>query len=156
MNNNGFGVLNSIRALEPVMADNSAIGVISSAAGLRGVMYETAYAASKFAVCGMVEALAPELARRGIRINAVCPFHVRTPMTDAALIEKEEATGITVEESYQLEANTVPLGRVADAGEIADLLYYLISDKSSYVTGAVIPISGGAHCGFGQVLTSID
>ena len=132
------------------------IAAISSASGMRGVPFEAAYSASKFAVCGFAEAAARELGPRGIRINVVCPFYVRTPMTDAALIEKEELTGITVEESYKMEGDQVPLGRVAEPEDIAELLYFLVSDASRYVTGAIIPISGGTHCGYGQVLSSYD
>ena len=77
-------------------------------------------------------------------------------MTDAALIEKEELTGITVEESYKMEGDQVPLGRVAEPEDIAELLYFLVSDASRYVTGAIIPISGGTHCGYGPVRSSYD
>lgn len=156
METNAFGIFNCVRALVPHMRRDTAIAAISSVSGMRGVPFESAYSASKFAVCGFAEAAARELAPRGIRMNVVCPFYVRTPMTDRALIEKEELTGITVEESYKLEGDQVPLGRVAEPEDIAELLYFLVSDASRYVTGAIIPITGGAHCGFGPVLSSYD
>lgn len=156
MDSNAFGIFNCVRALVPKMKRGGSIAAVSSASGQRGVPFEAAYSASKFAICGFAEAAARELAPRGIRINVICPFYIRTPMTDAALIEKERLTGITVEESYRLEAAEVPLGRVAEPSDIAELLYFLISDHSSYITGANIPISGGAHCGYGGVLSSYD
>lgn len=156
MDTNAYGIFNCVRALVPHMHRDTAIAAISSASGMRGVPFEAAYSASKFAVCGFAEAAARELGPRGIRINVVCPFYVRTPMTDAALIEKEELTGITVEESYKMEGDQVPLGRVAEPEDIAELLYFLVSDASRYVTGAIIPISGGTHCGYGPVLSSYD
>ncbi len=156
MDTNAYGIFNCVRALVPHMKKGGSIAAISSASGMRGVPFEAAYSASKFAVCGFAEAAARELGPRGIRINVVCPFYVRTPMTDRALIEKEELTGITVEESYRMEGEQVPLGRVAEPEDIADLITFLVSDASRYVTGAIIPISGGTHCGYGQVLSSYD
>lgn len=154
MNINAFGVFNCVRALIPHMRSGSAIAIVASASAMRGVPFESAYSASKFAVAGFVEAAARELGPKGIRINAVCPFYVRTPMTDRALIEKEQLTGITVEESYRLEAEQVPIGYVADPADIADPLLFLVSEASRYVTGAIIPVTGGTHCGYGPVLSS--
>lgn len=155
---NAFGPYNCVQQLVPKMNPGGAFAVISSASGMRGVAFESAYSASKFAVCGFVEAVAKEIAPapRRLRINAVCPFYVRTPMTDRALMEKEELTGITVEESYALEGKEVPLGYVADKEDIADFIVMLLSPASRYVTGAVIPVSGGTHCGYGPVLSSYD
>lgn len=135
MGTNAFGIFNCVQQLVPHMNPGGA-----------------------FAVAGFVEAVARELAAppRRLRINAVCPFYVRTPMTDRALIEKEQLTGITVEESYQLEGAEVPLGYVAEKEDIADFMVSLLSPAGRYVTGAVIPITGGAHCGYGAVLSSYN
>ena len=156
MNINAYGIFNCVRALVPHIKRGGAIAVIASASGMRGVPFEAAYSASKFAVTGFVEAAAKELAPKGIRINAVCPFYVRTPMTDRVLEEKERLTGITVEESYRLEGEQVPLGYVAEPADIADPLVFLVSHASRYITGAIIPVSGGTHCGYGPVLSSFD
>lgn len=156
MNTNAFGIFNCVRALVPHMKPGGAIAIIASASAMRGVPFEAAYSASKFAIAGFVEAAARELGPRGIRINAVCPFYVRTPMTDRALKEKEEITGIPIEESYRLEAEQVPLCRVAEPEDIADPLVFLVTDASRYITGAVIPITGGTHCGYGQVLSAYE
>ena len=156
MGTNAFGIFNCVQQLVPHMNPGGAFAVIASASAMRGVSFESAYSASKFAVAGFVEAVARELAAppRSLRINAVCPFYVRTPMTDRALIEKERLTGISVEESYRLEGAEVPLGYVAEKEDIADFMVSLLGPASRYVTGAVIPITGGAHCGYGAVLSS--
>ena len=153
-----FGMFNCVQQLVPHMASGGAFCCISSASGQRGVAFESAYSAAKFAICGFVEAVARELAPapRRLRINAVCPFYVRTKMTDDALIEKERLTGITVEESYALEARDVPLGYVAEPADIGDFIVMLLGPAARYVTGACIPISGGTHCGYGAVLSSFD
>jgi len=153
---NAFGVFTCVRSLVPKMKQGGAIAVVISASGMRGIPFESAYSASKFATSGFIESVARELGPKGIRINGICPFYVRTPMTDRALIEKESLTGITVEESYRLEAEEVPIGRVAEPEDIAELLSFLVSDASRYVTGAIIPITGGSHCGYGKVLSSYD
>ena len=158
MNTNAFGVFNCLQQLVPYMNKGGAFAIIASASAMRGVTFESAYSASKFAVSGLVEAVARELAAppRRLRINAVCPFYVRTRMTDNALIEKERLTGIPVEESYRLEAAEVPLGYVAEKEDIGDFIVALLGPASRYVTGAVIPITGGVHCGYGAVLPPYD
>ena len=120
MNINAYGIFNCVRALVPHIKRGGAIAVIASASGMRGVPFEAAYSASKFAVTGFVEAAAKELAPKGIRINAV------------------------------------PLGYVAEPADIADPLVFLVSHASRYITGAIIPVSGGTHCGYGPVLSSFD
>ena len=158
MDNDMFGMFNCVQQLVPHMNPHGAFCCISSASGQRGVAFESAYSAAKFGICGFVEAVARELAAapRRLRINAVCPFYVRTKMTTDALIEKERLTGITVEESYKLEARDVPLGYVAEPADIADFIVALLGPASRYVTGACIPISGGTHCGYGNPLSSYD
>jgi meso-butanediol dehydrogenase / (S,S)-butanediol dehydrogenase / diacetyl reductase len=145
---NAFGVFNCVRALAAHVKRGGAIVVIDSVAGLRGAPFESAYAASKFAVTGLVEAAAPELALLGVRINAVCPMYVRTPMTDRAYAELQRETGTTVEQAYAREARSVPLGWVANPSEIADPVAFLASERSRYITGTTLIVSGGAHLGF--------
>lgn len=153
-----FGMFNCVQQLVPHMVSGGAFCLISSASGQRGVAFESAYSAAKFGICGFVEAVARELAAapRRLRINAVCPFYVRTNMTTEALVEKERLTGITVDESCALEARDVLLGYVAEPADIADFIVALLVPASRYVTGACIPISGGTHCDYGAVLSSFD
>jgi NAD(P)-dependent dehydrogenase (short-subunit alcohol dehydrogenase family) len=148
MNVNAYGVFNCLRALVPVMARGGSIAVIDSMAGLRGAPYLSAYCASKFAVSGLIESATPELAVRDIRINGICPMYVRTPMEDRELGWEGQLRGMTPEQVFAEYESTTPLGRVAEPTEIAAVAAFLVSDDSSYITGSLMPVSGGAHLGF--------
>jgi len=148
MNVNAFGVFNSLRTLVPVMRDGGAIAVIDSCGGLRGAPFLSAYCASKFAVSGLIESAAPELAVRGIRINGVCPMYVRTPMEGRELTWEAGLRGVTPEEVFAEYESSTPLGRVAEPSEIADVVKFLVTDPSRYMTGSFVTVSGGAHLGF--------
>lgn len=111
---------------------SGAIVNMSSAAGLVGVAGFSGYNATKAAEISMTKSSALEVAPQGIRINAVCPGLVDTPMI-AALDEEQRAS---------LSASH-PLGRIARPEEIADAVVWLCSDKSSFVTGIALPVDGG-------------
>lgn len=145
---NAFGVFNCLRALVPLMTDGGAIVVIDSCGGLRAAPLLSAYCASKFAVTGLIEAAAPEFAPRGIRINGVCPMYVRTPMQTRELAWEADALGTTPEAVFAGYEATTPLGRVAEPGDIADTVTFLLGDASRYMTGSFLTVSGGAHLGF--------
>jgi 3-oxoacyl-[acyl-carrier protein] reductase len=128
------GTYNCTKAVVDVMLAQQS-GVIlnaSSIVGLHGNFGQTNYAASKFAVIGMMKTWARELGKRGIRANAVCPGFVTTPIID----------GIPDKVLEALEAK-VPLGRLARPEEIANTYAFLASDEASYINGAVIEVSGG-------------
>jgi NAD(P)-dependent dehydrogenase (short-subunit alcohol dehydrogenase family) len=132
----GINVLGVVHCLQSEIAHFLAFGggVIvntASAAGLRGSPHLGAYVASKHAVVGITRTVAREYAGR-IRVNAIAPGLVETPMI--SLMNEEHRAKITA---------VVPLGRVAQPQEIADLTAFLLSDESSYITGAVYPIDGG-------------
>jgi meso-butanediol dehydrogenase/(S,S)-butanediol dehydrogenase/diacetyl reductase len=148
MNVNAFGVLNCLRALVPVMPKGGSIAVIVSMGGLRGAPYLSAYCASKFAVCGLIESACPELAVRDIRINGICPMYVRTPMEARELEWEGRLRSMTAQQVFNEYEATTPLGRVAEPAEVAAVAAFLVGDGSSYMTGSLIPVSGGAHLGF--------
>ncbi len=148
MNVNAYGVFNCLRALVPKLRDGGAIAVIDSVGGLRGAPYLSAYCASKFAVTGLIEAVTPELAVRDIRINAVCPMYVRTPMETRELAWEAELRGVSAEEVFAGYETSTPLGRVADPDEIASVVEFLLTPGSRYMTGSMVTVSGGAHLGF--------
>jgi NAD(P)-dependent dehydrogenase (short-subunit alcohol dehydrogenase family) len=148
MNVNAFGVFNCLRALVPAMRDGGSIAVIDSMGGLRGAPFLSAYCASKFAVSGLIESVTPELATRGIRINGICPMYVRTPMEARELEWEAKIRGLTPEQVFAEYEATTPLGRVAEPDEVARVAAFLVSDSSSYITGSLLPVSGGAHLGF--------
>jgi NAD(P)-dependent dehydrogenase (short-subunit alcohol dehydrogenase family) len=148
MNVNAYGVFNCLRALVPVMRRGGSIIVIVSMGGLRGAPYLSAYCASKFAVSGLIESATPELAVRDIRINGICPMYVRTPMEARELQWEGRIRGLTPEQVFAEYESTTPLGRVAEPAEVAAVAAFLAGDESSYMTGSLIPVSGGAHLGF--------
>jgi NAD(P)-dependent dehydrogenase (short-subunit alcohol dehydrogenase family) len=116
------------------------IVVTSSGLGLRGGQLWGPYAASKHAVLGLVRSAALEVARDGIRINAVCPGFIDTAM----VVPTEEVVGHGDRDAarHALESS-VPLGRYGDPSETAALVAWLLSDESSYSTGAYFSIDGG-------------
>lgn len=148
MNVNAFGVFACLRALVPRMRRGGAVAVIDSMGGLRGAPLLSAYCASKFAVTGLIESATPELAVLGIRINGVCPMYVRTPMETRELAWEASLTGRTPEQVFADYEASTPLGRVAEPSEIADVVRFLVGPDSGYMTGALVPVSGGAHLGF--------
>jgi len=132
------GVWRALRAEIPAMSrgGGGAIVNISSVAGLRGMPGASVYAATKFAVEGLTRSAALELAAAKIRVNAVAPGPVATPMLD-------RFTGGHPE----VMAQRVPLGRLAAPEEIARAVLWLASDDASYVTGASLAVDGGFLAG---------
>ncbi|PKB64716.1 MAG: hypothetical protein BZY80_02065 [SAR202 cluster bacterium Io17-Chloro-G2] len=122
--------------------------VISSGAGKQGIARYAAYCASKFALIGFTQSLAHELAPHRINVNAICPGLVNTERVDfiAAALAAE---GESAEEHRALmvrsRAEAVPLGRIAEAGDIARMAAFLSSSESDYVTGLSISVSGGSQ-----------
>ncbi len=104
----------------------------SSIAGLVGFETIPAYVASKHGVIGLTETAALEFAKKNIRVNAVCPGAIHTPMLDRFTKGEEE-----------IMADQDPMGRVGRPEEIADSVLWLCSDKASYVTGQSIAVDGG-------------
>ncbi|GAA1918055.1 3-oxoacyl-[acyl-carrier-protein] reductase [Streptomyces sodiiphilus] len=112
------------------------IVLISSVVGLLGSAGQANYAASKAGLVGFARSIARELGSRGITCNVVAPGFVDTDMTRALSDEQRDAI-----------MGQVPLGRYADAGEIASAVRFLASDEAAYITGAVIPVDGGLGMG---------
>lgn len=115
-------------------AENVSIVNISSVVGLMGNAGQTAYAASKAGLIGYTKAVAKELASRNVRCNAICPGFIVTDMTD----QLDEKT----KEGYLA---SIPLKRLGESSEVANLVCFLLSKTSGYITGETIKIDGGLY-----------
>ncbi|MBR2179221.1 MAG: SDR family oxidoreductase [Selenomonadaceae bacterium] len=122
-------------AVEALTKTCGAIVNVASDAGIKGNYFCALYSASKGAVVAFTKSLALELAYIPIRVNCVAPGDVLTPMTEAQL----RRSGEKIEDL----ASVYPLKRIAKAEEIAETIYFLASDKASFVTGTVLSVDGG-------------
>lgn len=116
-------------------------GVILNTSSSSGILYDRemiAYTTTKHAVIAMTKQMAGDFARYGIRVNALCPGWVDTPFNAPFIAQMGGRHAI---ESYI--ANKVPMGRWADVGEIAEPILFLVSSRSSYMTGQVLVVDGG-------------
>ncbi|TQK18351.1 3alpha(or 20beta)-hydroxysteroid dehydrogenase [Microbacterium sp. SLBN-154] len=128
---NVTGAMLGIQALAPLMVRGSSIVNVGSIAAVSG-HYPVAYTTSKWALRGLTHAAATELGPRGIRVNAVHPGFIETPMTASAPAAMREA-----------QLALTPLERTGEAEEVAEMVAFLLSDAAAYVTGAEIPVDGG-------------
>lgn len=116
---------------------------VASTAGLTGYAYVSAYCASKHGVIGLTRALALELARTDITVNAVCPGFTDTPLIDGALDTITEKTGRSREEARASLARSNPQGRLVSPTEVAHTVSWLASEGASAITGQAIAVAGG-------------
>lgn len=137
------GVYYCLKAASKNMPDGGNIVVVSSGLGKNARAGFEAYVASKHAVLGLAKCVALELAPRQIRVNSVCPGWVDTEMSRADAANSAKAAGISVEEFHRNAISGIPLGRMVTPEEVADLIEFLCSDKSSAITGQSYNISGG-------------
>jgi NAD(P)-dependent dehydrogenase (short-subunit alcohol dehydrogenase family) len=132
------------QALGSRMAAGGAIvNLSSSAAKLANTIDVAPYSTSKAAVLGITRSFAYALAPRGVRVNAVCPGIIDTPMQAKVLAQVAPLRGMTAEELGEVRLRTVPLGRVGTAEECAALIWFLLSDEAGYMTGQAINQTGG-------------
>ena len=124
--------------LSPLMGEGGAIVNLASTAALHGDPLQSAYSASKGAVVAFSKAVAVELAGKGIRVNCIAPGWIDTPFNDEAI----ESLGGT-DNHARMIAQTVPLGRQGEVGEVAEVIAFLVSGAASYMTGQTIVIDGG-------------
>jgi NAD(P)-dependent dehydrogenase (short-subunit alcohol dehydrogenase family) len=117
------------------MLDQSGGAIVNTAsvAGLRGSRSLSAYSASKHGVIGLTKSAALEFAGRGVRVNAVCPGVIKTPMVDRAFPQ-----GVP-----EAQVQRHPIGRLGEPGDVAQMVVWLCSDAASFVTGGAFTVDGG-------------
>jgi len=126
------------------MPSGSAIvNLSSSSAKFASTTEVGVYAATKTTILSITRSFAYRLAAQGVRVNAICPGVIDTPMQDQVLNEVAPARGLTVDELSTARNASVPLGRPGTAAETANLIWFLCSPESSYMTGQAINITGG-------------
>lgn len=116
---------------------------ISSAAGLVGARHLSAYAASKHAVIGLTKTAADEVAKKGVRVNALCPAFADTPLFSDMAERYGERLGLNQNEAYSQISSRIPMQRVATAREIAQAMLWICDPDNSFMTGQAIPVDGG-------------
>ncbi|WP_163934866.1 SDR family NAD(P)-dependent oxidoreductase [Paraferrimonas sp. SM1919] len=136
-NVNTMGVVYGIKHAVPFMKNGGAITNVSSAAGVQGVPYLAPYVSSKWAVIGITRTAALELGEKNIRVNAVCPTSVDTPMARAEGGEPQ----------LRMEQKAVPLGRIADPEELAATIHFLSAPDCQFINGQAIGVDGGFSAG---------
>lgn len=135
------GVFNTARAgLPELLVTRGSFVAVASDAGVTGAQGYSAYCAAKHGVVGLVKAMALDYGPRGVRVNAVAPAFVETPMADRIFANDG------AERDYY--RGTVPLGRFARPGEIAQAVLHLIGPDASYTNGLIYRIDGGATAGY--------
>jgi len=132
LSTNLTGVFHCCKYGAEILRDGGRIVNIASVAGLAGFHGQTNYAAAKAGVIGMTRVLAKELARRGITANAVAPGVVQTSML-----------GDIKEDVMAEYLKQIPIGRLAQPADVANVVLFLASEETGYVTGQVIPVTGG-------------
>ncbi len=146
ININLKGVFNCCQAVlqRMVPRQQGTIINLSSQSGKSGNAQYAAYCASKFGIIGLTQSLAMEFAETGIRVNALCPGVVFTPLWESMLDDYARKRNLTPAEVKPYLESRIPLGRLCSERDVAEMAAFIASDKAAYITGQSINISGGA------------
>jgi NAD(P)-dependent dehydrogenase (short-subunit alcohol dehydrogenase family) len=145
MNINAKGVFFASQVVLPTMIaqKRGAIVSLASMAGKIGSRTNLPYNASKAAVISMTKSLALAHAADGIRVNCVCPGFVETDMWTSVAAEQGAMLGMTAEEFTSQRRRQVPLGRMERPEDVANVIAFLVSPRSEYMTGQALSVDGG-------------
>ncbi len=137
------GVFLGMKTFAPLIeeAGGGSIVNVSSVAGISGAANLSVYSASKHAVIGLTKSAALEFAAASIRCNAICPSPIDTRMM-RSLEESFKSDELSLDQMQALIAMNIPLGRYGEPSEVADLMTFLLSDDSKFLSGTAIPIDG--------------
>ncbi len=145
VNSRGIFLSNQIAARHFVAQGNGVIVNTASLAAKIGAPYLAHYSASKFAVVGWTQALARELAPKGIRVNAVCPGFVKTGMQSREVAWESQLRGISADQVIADYIALTPLGRLELPEDVADVIAFLCSDAARFMTGQAVNVTGGVY-----------
>ena len=139
------GVYAVTHAVVPAMVTHGwgRVITVASTAGLKGYGYVAAYCAAKHGVVGLTRALAVELAKTGVTVNAVCPGYTDTDLSAEAIATIIRKTGKTRDQAVQALTAGMPIGRMVDADEVAAAVAWLAAPDQAAVTGVALPVAGG-------------
>lgn len=141
------GVMKVCRAALSALKDRGrgAIVIVSSVGGLSAAPNSASYGTTKAGVIGLAKSMAYDYGPDNIRVNALCPGWVRTPMSESSMDMLAKEKGISQAEAFKLATAHLPLRRPAEPAEIANCCLFLASDEASFVTGAVLVADGGGE-----------
>lgn len=142
---NLMGAVHGIQAVLPGMKAQGTgrIVTIASTAGLVGYRYVSAYVAAKHAVVGLTKALALELAKTGITVNAVCPGFTDTGIIKSAVATIAKSSNRSTDDALATFTSTNPQGRLVRPEEVAAAVLWLASEEAAAVNGIALPVAGG-------------
>ena len=141
---NLHGVFRVSKAVIPMMLGRTgAIVNVASKAGKSPPLWNPAYAVAKAGVIMLTKVMARDLASQDIRVNAICPGLIMTDLQQLRIQTEADVFGMSYDEAKDKLAKTVPMERLGDPQEVADLAVYLASKQSSYITGQAVNIGGG-------------
>ena len=143
LDTNVWGTFLVTRQAVPLLGDGGRVINVSSVLGRFGVPGYTAYCASKHAVIGFTRALALELVERGVTVNAICPGWVDTEMAVQGMQAGASATGLAFDDFRARALGNVPIKRIIQPEEVANLVKFLASPEASAITGQTYNICGG-------------
>ena len=145
VNARGIFLTNQVAARHFLAQSKGVIVNTASLAAKVGAPLLAHYSASKFAVLGWTQALARELAPKGIRVNAVCPGFVKTGMQSREVEWEAQLRGITPSQVIEDYVSQTPLGRLEEPEDVADLVVFLCSSGARFMTGQGINVTGGVY-----------